>query len=256
MCDVTAIMMTHNAAQHVPVSLPPLIEACREVVVLDMESTDDTRALCERLLRPEDLIVSYARQNLFSFGFSHPRNYAAKFATSEWLLAIDSDEYIEPVQLSRAFSTRQDGLAVFDLERRNYTHRHGFSLNRPADILAQAEYTTERHRRLYRRDPTIRYEGLIHEEIWDGASNAYATCGRLNATLHHLSAYGSSESDKHELYAYLLLKAQAYPGFRYGTNVWFFEHYVPENLEVLLLQANNFSARHNLSMFERHELKL
>ena len=173
-------------------------------------------------------------------------------------ISIDADEMLSAAEFRSAVSQSASHPTVFDIERRNYEHVDGLTLECPARIVAEAPFSVERHRRLYRSLPRIRFEGLIHEELWEGDESAYSNCGNLDLTVHHLSSYRTQVGgqDKHELYAYLLLKAQAFPGFRHGTNPWFFENYVPENAEVLLQQAANFADRHGLSTIERAMLKI
>ena len=245
---LSIVMITYNEAEFLPISLPPLLDNSDEMVVLDMGSTDGTIDILNDKLRTEDLIVKYDRDNLFKFGFSHPRNYAGKYASGDLVLVIDADELLEGTLDATMRAQLASDVNVFSMTRRNYAADTSLNLSNIREILSQVSYTTENHRRLHRRLPQVRFEGLVHEEIWEGARNAFETAAEVPLILHHLSAYRTREDNqtKHWLYAYLLLKAQMFPGFRFGTNDWFFENYVPENIEVLLAQANAFSDMYGL----------
>jgi glycosyltransferase involved in cell wall biosynthesis len=245
---LSIVMLTYNEAEFLPISLPPLLENSNEIVVLDMGSTDGTLDILIDNLRAEDLIVKYDRKNLFQFGFSHPRNYAAKYTSGDLVLVIDADELLEGTLDATARALLASDVNVFSVTRRNYAADSTLNLSNITGILSKANYTTENHRRLHRRLPQVRFEGLVHEELWEGSQNAFETAAEVPLVLHHLSAFRTREDNqtKHWLYAYLLIKAQTFPGFRFGTNDWFFENYVPENIEILLAQANAFSDMYGL----------
>jgi glycosyltransferase involved in cell wall biosynthesis len=254
---LTAVMMTFNEAQFLPHTLPSLLEVADEVIVLDMGSSDGTQRILADALGPTDLLLSYPRRNLFSFGFSHPRNYAIAHAKCPWVLAIDADELVEADELRRAITLLSAEFDVFDVERRNYEGVEGRSIEDARSNMVDTPFTTERHRRLFRNLDEIRFEGVIHEEVWNGAKSSFFGSGSLPIILHHLSAYrtGSDGHEKQELYAHLLIKALMYPRFRYGTNPWFFTTYVPENLNVLYHQAASFALRHGLTSYDLVQLE-
>ncbi len=247
---VAGVMIAYNGGPFLSVTLPILRQCFDEMIIVDMGSTDESPALYEQYLCDADKVVLYDRRNLFQYGFSHPRNYGAKFATSDWLLAIDTDELVLPEEIAAAKSILADTeLAGFSLVRRNYVFEPDHSLTALALLIERCSFKLEKHRRLYRNRPGIRFQGIIHEELWENEQNLYAIAGEIPVTIHHLSSYGkaSGGNEKSQLYAFLLLRAAAYPNFKYGINAWWFEKYVPENLEVLLAKANEFAKRWGLS---------
>lgn len=251
MRSISAVVMCYNEAEFLPITLPPLIDSVNELIILDMGSTDDSFNIYKTLLRPTDRVIPYLRRNLFIFGFSHPRNYAAKFCSSEWILSIDADELVLPDEIRSHFGLTAVSRNVYDLERKNYALQEGVTLINTDRIISEAPSNSERHRRLYRNSPQIRFEGLVHEEIREGDKSAYDTCGRSSVTIHHLSSYRTcgGAGMKEELYAYLLLKANAFPSFRHGTNGWYFESYIPDNWNDLVVRANHFATQHRLPSF-------
>lgn len=84
---VAAVIPTKNVARFIRGALDSLW-FCDEIIVVDMHSTDGTRAICEqypnvRFFEREDYIYGN-----FNFGMDQAR--------SEWIIRLDSDERISP----------------------------------------------------------------------------------------------------------------------------------------------------------------
>lgn len=116
-----------------------------EVVVADTGSTDRS--------------VEIARDcgaRVFDFpwtgDFSAARNFALDQARGRWILYIDADERVRPCLAG--------ALRAWLEEPRVVGYRVLFHV-RPG-------YTAYREMRLFRREPLIRFEGAIHENIWPG----------------------------------------------------------------------------------------
>ncbi|EEF25446.1 conserved hypothetical protein [Ricinus communis] len=224
-------------------TLPVMKQCVDEIIVVDMGSDDRSFEIYEEFLTEVDRVVSYPRSNLFAFGFAHPRNYGGQFARADWVLAIDSDELVEPEQVRALRQLNPGATRAFNVTRNNYQKAPRLDLQNLDQLIKGAPFTVEKHRRFYRNDPAMRWEGLIHEEIWDGGASAYATAGEVDVTLHHLNAYKThgSAHEKQLLYSYITLKAVAFPRFQYGTNEYWFTTFVQENFSSLVEYANAFS---------------
>jgi len=83
--SVSAVIPTKNVAGFIRPTLESL-RFCDEVVIVDMFSTDDTRAVCE--LYPN---VKFHQREDYIYGNF---NYGVEQATGDWILRIDSDEVI------------------------------------------------------------------------------------------------------------------------------------------------------------------
>jgi tetratricopeptide (TPR) repeat protein len=113
-----------------------------EIVVVDTGSSDDSVEIARR---------HGARVSLFPWtgDFAAARNTALELATCEWILYIDADERLAPVsraEVERLLQTAQD--VAFRI------------LLRP-----HSTSTPYREYRLWRHDPRIRFEGVIHEKV-------------------------------------------------------------------------------------------
>jgi glycosyltransferase involved in cell wall biosynthesis len=254
--SVAGVLISYDAAHFLSVTLPVLAECLDELIIVDMGSTDESRSIYEAHLGSSDKIVSYDRENLFKFGFSHPRNYGAKFATSDWILSIDTDELIvaDEIRSARRILLETD-LVAFNLPRRNYVYDPQYSLSDVDELMKSCSFGEEKHRRLYRNLPDVEFRGIIHEELHKGDKNLYSHAADAPIVIHHFATYGSGDgNEKDQLYAFLLLRAMAYPGFRFGTNSSWFEDYVPEHFDVLLTRANEFAERWRFSPFARAQI--
>jgi glycosyltransferase involved in cell wall biosynthesis len=84
---VSGVIPTKNVAGFIRPTLDSL-RFCDEVVIVDMFSTDDTRAVCESYAN----VKFYQRQDYIYGNF----NYGAEQATGDWILRLDSDEVVSP----------------------------------------------------------------------------------------------------------------------------------------------------------------
>jgi len=240
---IAALVLAYNEAEMLQHTLPAMKQCVDEIIVVDMGSDDGSFEIYEKFLTEADRVVSYPRSNLFAFGFAHPRNYGTQFTRANWVLAIDSDELVEPEQVRALRQLDPGATRAFNVTRKNYQQAPGLGLHDLGQLIKDAPFTTEQHRRFHWNDPAMRWEGLIHEEIWDGGASAYATAGQVDVTLHHLNAYKThgSAHEKQLLYSYITLKAVAFPRFQYGTNEYWFTTFVQQNFSSLVEYANAFS---------------
>lgn len=63
-----------------------------EVIIVDDGSTDDSGKICDQYDKIDDRIKVFHKKN---GGLSDARNYGVKYITGDYLLFIDSDDYIE-----------------------------------------------------------------------------------------------------------------------------------------------------------------
>lgn len=246
---LSCVMITFEEHERLQVTLPPILEACDELVVVDMGSSEASVEAVRGMLRPCDRLVDYPRDALFRFGFAHARNYAAGFASHPWIIVIDSDEFASAASLDAVKDVlKTDPDKCYSVIRRNYEFRNGCSLSDIPSLIQHAPYTEERHVRIYPNNKFAGYRGLIHEEVWMGTRHGSESCAPTNLVLHHLSSYGSRarDNDKEYLYSYLLIFCYTNKGFRLGTNDWFFKEYIPRNFERFWSDANKFASENNL----------
>ncbi len=169
-----------------------------EMIVVDTGSTDDTIAIAQSYGAK---IVPAAWED----DFSKARNISLEHATGDWILVLDADERIG----------RRDHAAVRDLIEHPRNDLYSlvqtsysdssvtFSIpNTLTDPEAQgySGYFESPLTRVFRRDPAIRFHGVIHEHA------THADPSRLPAIstirIHHLGKYvaGAAKARKDDLY--------------------------------------------------------
>jgi glycosyltransferase involved in cell wall biosynthesis len=150
-----------------------------EIVVVDTGSTDSTVAIAES----NGALVLHQP---WSGDFSAPRNVGLAHARGEWILYIDADERLAPLDrddLQRTLaSSPATALRVL--------------LSPKTHATPYFEY------RLWRSDPRIRFAGLMHEQVVDAIHAAAREDGRPIADwpglrLEHVG-YDGDQAHKHE----------------------------------------------------------
>lgn len=99
--DITPVMVTYNSAQILPWSLPALA-SCRQLVIVDNNSADDTLATARRLLPQATLIE--AGSNL---GFGRANNLGVDAVTTPYALLINPDGQLREGALQALWQAAQ-----------------------------------------------------------------------------------------------------------------------------------------------------
>ena len=86
---LSVCMIVKNEAANLHAAIEPVKDLADEVIVVDTGSSDDTRAIAERL-----------GARVFDFpwcdDFAAARNEAIGHASSEWVLILDADDRLAP----------------------------------------------------------------------------------------------------------------------------------------------------------------
>lgn len=157
-----------------------------EILVVDTGSRDSSREIAQTF-------GAQVRTYHWQDDFAAARNYALDQASGDWILYIDADERVRPydrraleAELARP---RLCGATV------KFHARTGFT--------AYPEY------RLFRRDPRIRFRGVIHETILPDLNRLTAddneVLGSTRLTIDHIG-YDGHQSHKLERNLNLLTK--------------------------------------------------
>lgn len=94
-CTFSVVVPVYNVAQYLKRCLSSLLEqdyqAC-EILLIDDGSTDDSGKICDQYKGYDQRIVVYHKEN---GGLSSARNFGIDHATGDYVLFVDSDDYIE-----------------------------------------------------------------------------------------------------------------------------------------------------------------
>ena len=135
-------MIVRDEERHLDACLASLNGVVDEVVVVDTGSVDRSVEIAEG----HGAIVHH---RAWTGDFSSARNFALERANGQWILYIDADEQLQPVQRESVHRL----LAGAD--------EAGFRLL----LHPHPDWTGYREHRLWRNDERIRFEGVIHEKV-------------------------------------------------------------------------------------------
>lgn len=124
--EISILLCTYNRAAQLPQVLASLVGAeadglCRELVVVDDGSSDDTRAVVEAAAARSPVVIRYVRED--GVGVAGARNRCLREARGEWLAFFDDDQIAEPSWLCELLACARQrrvwyvgGQRVLDLE--------------------------------------------------------------------------------------------------------------------------------------------
>lgn len=116
-----------------------------EIVIVDTGSTDGTLEMAKRY-------ASKLEQIAWRDDFSYARNASIELATGDWILQLDADEYLREESCPELLQAiRKLDMLAYNLAVRNHFEEGRCEIFYPA--------------RLFRRMPSVRYTGKIHEQV-------------------------------------------------------------------------------------------
>ncbi len=170
-------MIVRNEERFLAECLRSIEHVVDEIVIVDTGSTDASKSIARTF-----------GARLFDFpwcdDFSASRNEALRHSRGEWILYIDSDERLQPIERPQI----EDLLS--DLSKVAFTVR----------FCPQKGFTSYREYRIFRKDPRILFDGFIHETIVP-AVHAVATednlkIGHSDVSIVH-TGYDRGHGHKH-----------------------------------------------------------
>lgn len=194
-------VIAKNEAQMLPDCLASVREVVDQIVVADTGSTDRTVAIAEAA---GAIVVHHVWQD----DFAAARNAAMAAATGEYLLILDADERLAPnaaAALHRILKEENFDLGFLPLHNASM-------LNATAeDVLSGKARKGEPILlpRLLKKDESLRWEGIIHENIesWFLAQPRRAI--RVEAPIIHLGQVESIVQSRHKSQRNLALLRRA-----------------------------------------------
>jgi tetratricopeptide (TPR) repeat protein len=174
---LSAAMIVRDEAEHLGDCLASLEGVADEVVVVDTGSSDGSAALAHSF-------GALVHHEEWTDDFSRARNAALDRASGRWILYIDADERLQPIAREYVSALLEAAEEVaFRLWLRPF-----------------AGATPCREYRVWRNDPRIRFEGIIHEKVVPAiksvADSDGSPIGVCDLTLDHVG-YDGDQTAKH-----------------------------------------------------------
>lgn len=197
---ISGLVITYNEADRIGECLKSMRPVCRELLVLDANSTDGTAEVARRA--GADVVICNWQ------GFTRQRNRALELAKYPWALFLDADERISDDltrQILRTFDAPMEGQAIpDDIDGFDLPFRTRF-LDREMRFGASV---VEHHVRLFRT--TLRYrQRRVHETLIFDPSRIRRLSGRV---LHDTARDYAHYQGKLARYATLLAADRAEAG--------------------------------------------
>jgi tetratricopeptide (TPR) repeat protein len=184
MARVSAALIVRDESEFIKDCLRSLAGNVDEIVLVDTGSRDDTIEIASRF---------QIRLHHFPWcnDFSAARNFALERASGDWILCIDADERLEIPDRDAYSQLLSDRGKV------------GWQLRRHPRV----GWTAISKLRLFRNDPRIRFEGVIHERIQPGVEAVARAngleVGVCDLRVHHVG-YEADQRPKNSRYIPLL----------------------------------------------------
>ena len=119
MSDLISIVIpVYNAAQYLKRCLTSIMEQTYlnyEVILVNDGSEDNSLDICNDFAQNDNRIKVYSKEN---GGASSARNYGLKHCSGEYLVFVDSDDWVEPNYLNNLYQAAQIG--DFDIVQCNF----------------------------------------------------------------------------------------------------------------------------------------
>lgn len=175
---ISASMIVRDEERHLHDCLASLQGVVDEMVVVDTGSVDGTVSIAESF-------GARVLHHPWTGDFAEARNVGLDAARGQWILYIDADERLQPV-------ARSDVEALLAGAEREV----GFRVR----LHPHVGWTPYLEYRIWRNDPRIRFEGVIHEKIVYSLDRVAEDDGRVISdcmlTLDHVG-YEGDQTHKH-----------------------------------------------------------
>jgi len=172
-------------------SVKPIVD---EMIVVDTGSDDRTKSIAAALGAK---VFDFAWTN----DFSEARNYSLSKASADWILVLDADEVVSPMDhglLRKITKKRSAKRVAYTMVTRNYTNNPGAggwvaNEGRYAEEEAGKGWVSSTKVRLFVNDRRIRFVNPVHELVEPALSKLGTQIKECDVPVHH---YGRLDQDK------------------------------------------------------------
>lgn len=238
---ISACVITRDEKVFLEKCLPAAKASADQLIVVDTGSSDGSVKVAKKYA---DVVETLRPRVLVEKGFAYVRNLAASFATGDWIYQVDADEMLSAEQRPelRRLCETTDAVALrlkvltFENSRSNPKYWE--------EIANTIKYDVSTHVRVYRNTPRIRWEGYIHEELFEnGVVPCFSSALATDLKHLHFTRYrrGGGFEDKELRFSYMLTRAHDdRNGLGRFMNQWWWDNWFPNNIGPLRLKSAQY----------------
>lgn len=186
---LSVILITKNEAERLPRCLESVREIADEVIVLDSGSTDATLEIARRYTAKVFVSPDWP-------GFGPQKNRALSYATGDWVLSLDADEWLTPELAAEIAAVLKAPTAeVYEIPRLSSF------CGRP---MRHSGWWPDHVARLFRRGSAGFSDDLVHERLLFSSATLrlkiplrHETYRNLDEMLVKLNRYSSDGAQNH-----------------------------------------------------------
>ncbi|MCL1893903.1 MAG: glycosyltransferase [Holophagaceae bacterium] len=207
---ISLAMIVKNEEANLAHCLESVKKLIDEIIIVDTGSTDNTIEIARSF-------GAKIHQYIWCDDFSTARNEALKHCTGNWILIMDADEAIDPLDYDVIKNACINPIATaYILTTRNYVLSSNLSSMDGAPTPNTSKYNEGNNLPFFMDTETIRlaknikglaFEGKVHETLRSFLVSKGKTISKLPAVIHH---YGKLfvDREKHKSTYYLMLASQ------------------------------------------------
>jgi O-antigen biosynthesis protein len=179
-------MIVKDEEEYLPKCLASVKSVVDEMIIVDTGSTD----------RTVDIAKAFGAQ-VYDFewtnSFSDARNFSLSKASGDWVLVLDGDEVISPMDhrlLANIVRKKSSKPIAYSFDTRNYTyvtHVKGWTGNDGKYAVEEAGtgWMPSRKVRLFINNKLVRFEGVVHELLEHSLASSGIPIRYCNIPIHH-----------------------------------------------------------------------
>ena len=217
---ISVNILCKNNAKSILICLESVINCVDEIIIIDTGSNDGTIELIKNFFKLHDCQYKLIEEQNFK-GYSHHRNQAIKESSGNWILVLDSDEY-----LSKDFQNQLRTLCSSCIFSAYKIFRRWIS-----QIDSQEAWFTNTKKfkgryksiiRLFKKSESVEYRGEIHEAVFGLEKKRIKNLNEKLCFYHLDVAINNYETRKNKVeQREKLLKGSGHA-----------EEYLPENFDI------------------------
>lgn len=159
---VSVIVPVYNVEKYLRKCLDSLVNQSFhdfEVIIINDGSLDNSQKIIDEYVKKYDFIKGYKKKN---GGLSSARNYGLKYAKGDYVLFVDSDDYIEDDMLKLLYDSTKKNKSDIVVSEFNYVYLDGKKVRSYSNL----DYTSDNAKK-YLLTPPMAPIRLMKRELFD-----------------------------------------------------------------------------------------